>query len=626
MRFIIAIVLFVVAFVGIGLGIAERTVFAEADRVTESVALDSTAPVTVIDGSALNAFDGRQTLAILGGVEAGPAPAPSASPSGSPEASASPAPAESGDAAAASATESDQIAAVYGTTTDVLGWVGEASYTLVTWDAEEQALVTEEIVGTEATVPTPIGSDLWYGEFEGSEELGLTVNVPRDVSLLMVSDGTLPAPQEFSITWPLDVSSALATPLTVGGFAALLLGLLALIWALLHMRKQRGPRRKTPKGPKMPRVPKPSRYRPVKTSTLIGRPKGRRAARRIALLPAAITTAVVLSACTVGDGLSISQPTEAATASSTAEPEEELPPVAVTARQAERIIDRLSATVAEADEAANGDLAASRLAGPALALRQANYAARANNGDVAALPAIPTGSVDLVLPQQTDIWPRQVFAIVSNPEDETVPPLAIVLSQASAREQYRATHLITLEPQATLPEVPPASLGTAFLGADTPFLPVEPATVIQSYAEVLLLGEAGAPNFALFQAEGDSLRTQIGFEKKEERRAAIPSTAAIDFTNGVGDADIVTMSTLDAGALVVGYLTETETVTPTQSGATVNASGTVAALANVESSERGITATYGVQVLFYVPSLENPDDPVVLLGYTQGLIAASEVQ
>jgi len=251
--------------------------------------------------------------------------------------------------------------------------------------------------------------------------------------------------------------------------------------------------------------------------------------------------------------------------------------------------------------------------------------ARANNGDVAALPAIPTGSVDLVLPQQTDIWPRQVFAIVSNPEDETVPPLAIVLSQASAREQYRATHLITLEPQATLPEVPPASLGTAFLGADTPFLPVEPATVIQSYAEVLLLGEAGAPNFALFQAEGDSLRPQIGFEKKEERRAAIPSTAAIDFTNGVGDADIVTMSTLDAGALVVGYLTETETVTPTQSGATVNASGTVAALANVESSERGITATYGVQLLFYVPSLENPDDPVVLLGYTQGLIAASEV-
>ena len=69
MRFIIAIVLFVVAFVGIGLGIAQRTVFAEADRVTESVALDSTAPVTVIDGSALNAFDGRQTLAILGGAD-----------------------------------------------------------------------------------------------------------------------------------------------------------------------------------------------------------------------------------------------------------------------------------------------------------------------------------------------------------------------------------------------------------------------------------------------------------------------------------------------------------------------------------------------------------------------------
>lgn len=617
MRFIIAIVLFVVAFVGIGLGIAERTVFAEADSVTEAVELDSAATVTVVDGSALNAFDGRQTLAIRGGVQAAAAE-PSAAPSASPSESAAP----SSEAPA----QTEDIAAVYGTTTDVIGWVGAAGYTLVTWDGEAQELVTEQIAGADVVVPTPIGSDLWYGEFEGEGELGLTVNVPRDVSLLMISDGALPAPQEFSITWPLDVTSPLATPLMLGGFAALLLGLIALIWALVHLRKQRGPRRKSSSGPpKMPRVPKPSRYRPAKASTLLGRAKGRRAVRRVALLPLGLAGAVMLSACSLGEGVSITQPTEAASASATAEPEEDLPPVAVTTRQAERIIERVAATVAEADAAANGDLASARLAGPALQLRQANYAARANNGEIGALAAIPTGAVELVLPQQTEIWPRQVFAVVTNPEDETIPPVAMVLTQATPREQYTATYIVTLEPQAVLPEVPPASLGTAFLPPDTPFLPIEPGTIIPSYAEILLLGEAGAPNFAQFSAEGDSLRTQIGFEKKEERRAAIPSTAAIDFTNAPGDADIVTMSTLDAGALVLGYLTETETVTPTQSGATVNASGTVAALAGLESSERGITATYGVQVLFYVPSLENPDDPVVLLGYTQGLVAASEV-
>ncbi|WP_169077510.1 hypothetical protein [Microcella alkalica] len=624
MRFIIAIVLFVVAFVGIGLGIAERTVFAEADRVTETVELDSTAPVTVVDGSALNAFDGRQTLAILGGVQAGPAPEPSAAPSGSPSASPSPAPSASASAEEAAASETDAIAAAYGTTIDVLGWVGESSYTLVTWDAEAGELVTEEITGAESTVPSPLGSDLWYGEFDGAGELGLTVNVPEDVSLLIVSDGTLPAPQEFSITWPLDVTSPLATPLTVGGFAALLLGLLALIWALWHMRKQRGPRRKSSRGPRMPRVPKPSRYRPAKSSTLLGRAKGRRAARRVALLPLGLAGALLLGACSPS-GAVLTEPTEAASATASDEPEAELPHVAVTGRQAERVVERVAATVAEADAAANGDLASSRLTGPALELRQANYAARANNGEIGALPAIPTGSVDLVLPQQTEIWPRQVFAVVTNPDDETVAPVGLVLTQASPREQYKASYIVTLEPQAVLPEVPPASLGTAFLPPDTPFLPIQPATIVPSYAEVLLLGEAGAPNFELFQAEGDSLRTQIGFEKKEERRAAIPSTAAIDFTNAASDAEVVTMSTLDAGALVLGYLTETETVTPVQSGAAVNASGAVAALAGVESSERGITATYGVQLLFYVPSLENPDDPVVLLGYTQGLVAASEV-
>jgi hypothetical protein len=71
-------------------------------------------------------------------------------------------------------------------------------------------------------------------------------------------------------------------------------------------------------------------------------------------------------------------------------------------------------------------------------------------------------------------------------------------------------------------------------------------------------------------------------------------------------------------------LIETEQVTPTEAGAAVNAPPAVAALAGRSQSTTGISATYGIQVLFFVPPVGS-DAQVVLLGYTQGLIAAGEL-
>ena len=111
----------------------------------------------------------------------------------------------------------------------------------------------------------------------------------------------------------------------------------------------------------------------------------------------------------------------------------ELSPPAVTVRQVERIIARISATVTEADGARNADLLKTRLSGPALELRLANYTIRGNDASIGGLPAIPEGPVGLVLPQQTDTWPRTVFAVIKNEEDTTVPPVALFLVQEDPR-------------------------------------------------------------------------------------------------------------------------------------------------------------------------------------------------
>ena len=81
---------------------------------------------------------------------------------------------------------------------------------------------------------------------------------------------------------------------------------------------------------------------------------------------------------------------------------------------------------------------------------------------------------------------------------------------------------------------------------------------------------------------------------------------------------------LRGGALVMLSITESESVTPTESGAAVNAPAAVAALAGRTQSTTGFAASYGIQILFSVPPVGS-DAQIVLLGFTQGLISAGDI-
>jgi hypothetical protein len=66
-------------------------------------------------------------------------------------------------------------------------------------------------------------------------------------------------------------------------------------------------------------------------------------------------------------------------------------------------------------------------------------------------------------------------------------------------------------------------------------------------------------------------------------------------------------------------------VKPVEAGAAVNPKGQVKALSGKTASTRGIVATYGLQILFYVPPVSATDQKIVVLGYAQGLVSAVEV-
>lgn len=605
MRFVVAIVAFVLAAAAIGLGVAQRTVLAGPASISSTVVTGS-APLTIIDAETLNANAGTQGIEVAG----------------------------DGD-----------IVLAYGRTADVLAWVGEASYNEIGWDAEARELTSTVVDGTEsaADIPTLAGSDLWLREFTGTDVLTRKINAPEGISVIIAlepsataaTDGTeatteVPAeptdgettdgetavddpsePLDLSITWPLDNSAPASGPLIVGGIVLLLVGLGAFLWALVHARGGRGPRRTTPKLPKRPKPPQLKPEKKSKPTPELEAPKAG-SGRRRAFVAAGLLTAgvLVLTGCTTGI-----QPQPLPSETPPGGPQ----PVAVTTGQFSGILTDVVETVADADATGDAALAAQRLTGPALALRTANYTIRSADSTVAPLAAIPSELVPVMLPESTDTWPRRVFAIV---RAEGVQAVALTLIQESPRENYKVAYAVTLI--ATVPDVAPAELGSSALPPGNNLGILAPDEIAAAYGDILINGDASA-SADLFEAEGDALREAIGIDYKTQRRSELPTSATVQFTNGPGEEAPVAFLTNDSGQIVSAILNDVETVQPVEAGAAINPLGQVKALSGKSQSTRGIVATYGVQLLFYVPPVSAADQKIVLLGYAQGLVAAAEL-
>ena len=588
MRFVLAIVSFVIAALLIGLGIAQKTVFAAPDQVTASTSITTDAPVTVVSGEALNAYPRSQFVQVSG---------------------------------------SDENFVAYGRTSDVIAWIGDASYNEVTYDADSASLASELKSGTESEVPSPVDSDLWLASY--TNQGAMTINVPEDFSLIVVTDGVKPAPAEISVTWPVDNSTPWANTFVVAGGVFLLIGLLLLVWAIAHIRKSRGPRRKSQKMPKLPRQP---RYKPVKSKPkeLDANAKGRRSiSPRVAIVPVVLITAITLGGCST-DFWAGREPLAAPSASADpvadAEEAAQIDPPAVTEQQAKRIVDDLISVTAEADASTNDDLAKTRLAGPALDLRLANYAVRRADATRPAVEPIPDGKITLTLPQQTEnSWPRAVLAVIEDPattdDGKTVPPVAVMLIQDDPRSNYKAQYVIRLEPGAEISGVAPATIGAGRLQLDSKFLAVEPQSIGAAYSDILMNDTASASN-DLFEAAGDTLRVDLGKPYKDGR--TVPTTASLTFAPSEATGPVVALSTNDSSALVTVNINEDEMVKVVEAGAVAKPTPDVKALTGKAESTKGFNATYGFQLLFLVPSVDT-GGKIVLLGYSQGLVSASEL-
>ena len=560
MRFLVAAALFILS-IGLMLtGLGQRTIWAPPESVSVAVNFETANPFVVVPADLLTSHSGIPNISVSG---------------------------------------SENIFAATGRESDVLAWIGDSPYSLVS--GGEDSLQVEDVFGTGKSV-SPAGSDLWRNEVVGEKSLRFTANPGDSGALLIASTGTDPAPGILRITWPIENDLTLSNALIVAGLATLLAALLVNLLAYQLMRRDRGPRRKT----RQP--PKPPQYRARKRKPLAP-PKGRRSSRNSMLAaPSAIIVLSLLSGCAPA---AVVEPSPSPSASAI-----DAPPAVVSEAQLSRILNSVATDAAAADEASDKKLLATRFTGPALALRTTHYLLRSRSTSITALPAIVSKPITFSLPAASLVWPRSLMVVTDEAGDEALPQM-LVLQQASPRSNYKLFYNVRLMPGAKIPEVSSPDVGAIPVEPDSLFLKLSPKDIPVAYGDLINKGQSSL-SAGLFDVSVDEFYKQVSSSQKTQ--AETLTTGKIVFTHALGNATVISLSTAEGGALVAVYMTDTYTIRPVRAGSAVAVSGQEKLLLGSSGSSRGVRSVYGDMLLFYVPSLAD-ESQLRLLGVTQGLIS-----
>lgn len=351
--------------------------------------------------------------------------------------------------------------------------------------------------------------------------------------------------------------------------------------------------------------------------------------RAFLAIPIVTATALAVAGCSADSWPQIPAGPTPTASTTIIVPEGQDDPPAVTPAQAERILTKVAAQVATADEKSSAKEAEKRLTGAALAVRKTNYKLREDLDDQKPLAAIPTKDLEILLPEAFTGWPRAFFAVVEDPS--TSLATIMTLTQQDPWADYKLSYVANLVADAEL-NVAPEYLGARRVQPDSPFLLLPPQELATAYADVLDKGDDSA-YAKLFDEETDSFRASV-----DENRASIleqfnktgAKTGKMTFTASAGDDEPLAMSTVDSGAIVAVTVDENVTVTPTNDDAVIKVDGkpgnpVVKTLTGVTQSSTGFTTTYSDQLFFFIPA-ESSTERIRFLGYSSDILSAKVVK
>lgn len=202
----LSVISLVLALAFFALGIGQRTIWAPPDTLVQDIQEEVSTPALLIDTSVLTYYEGAETLQV----------------------------------------ESDEpVTVIVGRTHDLVGWVGDAPYTLAASEPGEG--VTTEVIDGSGSYPSTFSNDLWQEFHEGETSYDIPMDVPLGTSVLILTDGEAPAPSDVQVVWPNSAKYPLFGPFITAGFVLLFFAVLFLALGLANHRRKRGPQRATAK-------------------------------------------------------------------------------------------------------------------------------------------------------------------------------------------------------------------------------------------------------------------------------------------------------------------------------------------------------------------------------------------
>ncbi len=611
MRFVWAVVAFVLATVLIGAGIAQRTIFMGPSEIQMELTVDDPEPYVLVDSEVLRANEGLQTLLVRG--------------------------------------EGDLFVA-YGRTADMTAWLSDTAYNHVELTTAEDGTSSPKTEHVDAAQPVeggaetsgrnPAGSDLWLDSFSDQDSVVAKLQLTEGTSVLISKDGTEPAPTDILVSWAQDTRTPLAGPLMVAGGILLAAGLVLYVLAIRHQRRGRGPRRKGP-GP-LPETQPITTVKDRQSDTAqdaggsAGRPDAgtsqRRAVRRRLAIgaPALVLTAALATGCSADSWPELQGPSATPSPTPTVVAPENQKPPAVTEGQGARIVQEITDTITKADEELDIDLAATRYDGAALAARTTDYTLRAKIKDREAPTTVPREDITVLLPEATDAWPRSVLVLTVAEGDDTVPPVMLTMTQADPWANYKVTDVAEMPASGEFPDVAPAWLGATKVPAESPFLMLPPAELGAAFSDLVDSGDKSE-----YAGSFDEVTQTLVASIQESRAAVVKNlaekgaskTTKAAFNMEPTEIEPLSMATLDSGAIVAISVADLETITPTSSDAVIRFgdNAEAKALTGASESAKGVRTTYGLQLFFAVPA-QGSSEQIRLLAVHQDLLSVKVIK
>jgi hypothetical protein len=229
---------------------------------------------------------------------------------------------------------------------------------------------------------------------------------------------------------------------------------------------------------------------------------------------------------------------------------------------------------------------------------------------------IDVNAVNFILPAATDTWPRAVMAVTKGAIKTRLPQM-LVLEQATPRSNYQVWYNIGMLPGVQSPEVAAATVGAIPVTPDSLFLKLAPNALPNAYGDLIDKGSASL-GASLFDVTSDEFYKQVASSQASQQ--ANLRKGKISVSHALGNPNVLSLATLNSGALVAVYMTDTYVIKPNKPNSAVTVSGNEKLMLGTTGSTKGIKSIYGDMLLFYVPAVSSTNK-IITLGATQVLVS-----